>query len=72
MEYLPDYLESKDDPLWWHKQGLLQNRTGYGDKLTTPTKVRYHGRWYRVYATCYSNVPTHWIESKGERLYLRW
>ena len=58
-----------DAPLWWHEQGLTQTATGYGAKLTTRRKIRYKGRLRRVYATCFSNVASCWIQVKGEKIY---
>jgi len=71
LDYLSGNTELRDKPLWWHEQGLTQTATGYGRKLTTRHQALYNGRWYRVYATCLSNVASHWIMSKGKRLYLR-
>ncbi len=65
---------SSDDfircPLWWHKKGLQQTTSGYGRKLTTVHKIRYHGRFYRVYAICYSNVSSLYIIVNKEKLYI--
>ena len=58
-----------DAPLWWQEQGLTQTATGYGVKLTTRRKIRYKGRLRRVYATCFSNVASCWIQVKGEKIY---
>ena len=71
LPYLPYDVELIDAPLWWHTQGLSQTASGYGAKLTTRHKVKHNGRFYRVYATCFSNCASHWIECQGERLYLR-
>lgn len=71
IEYLPNNITMKDSPLWWHKQGLTQTVTGYGLKLTTRYKVAFKGRWYRVYATCISNVASHWIMSQGRKIHLQ-
>lgn len=60
----------EDRPLWWHLQGLQQTATGYGRRLTTRYKVRYEGRLYRVYATCFSNVASNWIVAKGAKLHI--
>jgi len=58
--------------------GFLQLRPGqapggYGSRITTDRVLVYPGsnRKYRVYATCYSNVASHWITKGGARLYLR-
>lgn len=61
-----------DSPLWWHKAGLQQTATGYGRKLTTRYKVQFEGKLYRVYATCYSNVASHWFTVKGEKIFINW
>ena len=57
-------------PLWWHEQHRQQTATGYGSKLTTPYKVKYNGRLYRVYCRCYSNVGSLYILPGGKPLYL--
>jgi hypothetical protein len=55
---------------------LNRSVTGYGDKIPTRYKVKYGdtprqlAAWRRVYATCFSNVASIWIEFYGERLYL--
>ena len=69
LDYLPNNTELMDAPLRWHT--LMQTTTGYGLHLTTHRKALYNGRWYRVYAACVSNVASHWIETKGKRLYLQ-
>jgi hypothetical protein len=38
--------------------------TGYGKNIPTTYKVKYNGRWYRVYSICYSNVLTEYIRTK--------
>lgn len=51
------------------------NIDGYGHRIKTPYMVRVNsdksGRWYRVYATCYSNVASHWIKINGVKLFFR-
>lgn len=37
--------------------------SGYGNKLPTPYRVHLANRWHRVYARCWSNVATHYINS---------
>ena len=59
-----------DCPLWWHDKGLSQTASGYGRKLTTRYKIVYQGRPYRIYATCCSNVASHYIVVKGQKLFL--
>ena len=58
-------------PLWWHERGLSQTASGYGRKLTSPYKVPYGGRLYRVYVTQYGNAGTAYIVVKGERIIIR-
>lgn len=58
-----------ESPLWWHEQGLTKTATGYGTKIESPYKVEFNNRLYRVYYNCYSNVASHYIVSKGERLF---
>ncbi len=49
-----------------------QDICGYGHKITTQKMVKYKGKKYRVYATCFSNVSSHWIVVRGEgTLHLR-
>lgn len=44
---------------------------GYGDRIPTDWGVRIgtEKRWRRVWATCWSNVASHWIAINGERMY---
>ena len=44
--------------------------TGYGSKIQTSWKYKHNNRLYRVYAICFSNCASHYILSKGERIYL--
>lgn len=39
--------------------------SGYGKKIPTSFKVKYNGRWYRVYSICYSNVSSEYIRTKN-------
>jgi hypothetical protein len=71
IQYLPEGLPIKDAPLWWQKQGLQQTTTGYGAKLTSSKMVFFRGKWRRIYITCYGNAGSAWIETRGERFYLR-
>ena len=45
---------------------------GYGSKIPTHHRVRLNseGPWRRVYATCYSNVASHWIMVLGIKYHL--
>jgi hypothetical protein len=50
-----------------------QGEDGYGDAIKTDYEVSIHGksRRYRVYAICYSNVSSHYINYLRRRVYLR-
>ena len=63
--------KTKLDELPWQKQGLQQTASGYGSKLVTPYKIRYAGRWRRVYAVCWSNSGTAYITVNGENIFVR-
>ncbi len=54
----------------WQSAGLQQTATGYGRKLTTHRKVSFEGKLYRVYATCFSNVASHWFVTKGRKIFV--
>jgi len=56
-------LESKEQPLWWQKQGLSYTASGYGSRIPTSKMVRLPGeaRWRRVYCCCYSNAGTCYV-----------
>ena len=47
-----------------------QGADGYGSKITTDRQVWFKDRWYRVYATCYSNTASHWVLSCRVRYYI--
>jgi hypothetical protein len=53
-----------------------RNVSGYGDKIPTRYKVKYGetprqlASWRRVYAVCWGNASSVYIEMYGERLYL--
>jgi len=75
IEYIPDSAERINRPVK-RRGGILnlapgQSEDGYGSKITTDTMVRLDNRLYRVYATCYSNVASHWIIKGGQKLHLR-
>ncbi len=59
---LNDY-ETKDAPLWYHTQGLMQTTSGYGRRLTTTRMVKYNNRWRRIYCCIFSNIGTCYITS---------
>lgn len=52
-----------------------QGASGYGSKISTDYMVHFPGepanRLYRVYCICWSNVGSHYIIRKGEKLYLK-
>ena len=56
-----------DAPLWHHNAGLSYTATGYGQKIPTTKKVRWHDVWRRVYCCIFSNAGTCYIVSKGQR-----
>lgn len=47
-----------------------QDEMGYGSKITTNRQVKVGNRWFRVYATCFSNAASHWILKAGKKLFL--
>ncbi len=64
----------KDDlvysPLAWQKLGLQETATGYGAKLTSPYKINFENRLYRLYATCYSNNGSTWFKVRGQKIFV--
>ena len=46
-------------------------RDGYGEKIPCPYMIRFGTRLYRVYAICWSNCASHYIQIKGLRYFLR-
>ena len=54
-----------EDPLWYHKEGLMQTSTGYGSKLVTEYKINFEGRLHRVYCMQYSNAGSLYFLSRG-------
>lgn len=57
-------------PLPWQRKGLTQTATGYGAKLTTPNKINFEGKLYRLYLTCYSNAGSVWFTVKGNKIFV--
>ncbi len=57
-------------PLTWQVKGLQQTQSGYGNKLTTPYKVKHNGRLKRVYSVLYSNIGSLFIMVKGDREFI--
>ena len=54
-------------PLAWQVAGLQQTATGYGSRLNTGYKVMYAGKLRRVYAICYSNCASYYVNVFGSR-----
>lgn len=52
----------------WQEKGLSYTASGYGRKIPTAYKVRWFGRWYRVYCAIFSNVGRLYIVSRGEEI----
>ena len=42
---------------------------GYGSRIATDRQLLVDGKWYRVYATCWSNAASHWIKKSGKKLF---
>ena len=61
--YFP-FLEER--PLSWQNAGLSYTASGYGRRIPTRYMVRHNGRLRRVYACCYSNTATCYIETKNK------
>ena len=57
-------------PLDWQMRGLQQTATGYGRKLTTPNKINFEGKLYRIYLTQYSNVGSAWFLVRGRKIFV--
>jgi hypothetical protein len=51
-------------PLWYHEKNLQQTSSGYGSRLTSPYKIKFEGRMYRIYVTIFSNAGSSWIMTK--------
>lgn len=78
IQYIPHDSPTKVVPVKMRHVGFGmmaypgQGDDGYGMRITTDKKVEFKGRWYRVYATCFSNCASYWITVRGEgRLYLQ-
>ena len=63
--------ETKDAPLWWHKQGLQYTASGYGGKIPSSLMVKVGNRWRRIYVACYSNNGTAYILQGKDWLVVR-
>lgn len=52
---------------------LSETTTGYGKKLTSDYKIRFLGKDYRVYWTCFSNVSSVWFKCKKYgQVFIKW
>lgn len=71
-QWLPAEREDliRDEPDWM-RRGLQQTRTGYGAKLNSGLKVRFNGKTYRLYQTCYSNAASTWFMVRGRKIFIR-
>jgi hypothetical protein len=65
-----DRSELIDAPTPWQKRGLQETASGYGARLTSGYKIRFCGRDYRIYVTCYGNSGSLWFTVKGQRIYV--
>lgn len=59
--YLTVSVDVKIEELPHHKSGLSFTASGYGARIPTIYKVKYNGRWRRVYCIQYSNAGTLFI-----------
>lgn len=57
-------------PLRFHRAGLQETVSGFGARLTTPHKIQFNGRLYRIYCTCYSNAGSCWFTAGGRKIYV--
>lgn len=57
-------------PLEWQKRGLQQTASGYGVKLTSPYKINFNGKLYRIYTACYSNSGSNYFITKGRKIFV--
>ena len=59
------------NPLWWHKKGLQQTRSGYGSKLVSELMVEFpDGKRRRVYFICWSNSGSPYIMMNKKRVFI--
>ena len=65
VQYLTESFEVVLRPVARHGQSV----EGYGRKISTDRMVKINSRFYRVYATCFSNVASYWIMKKGQKLF---
>ena len=58
-------VEAKVDMLPWQAQGLSYTASGYGRAIPTMYKVKWRGKWRRVYCCQISNAGTAYIGKPG-------
>lgn len=51
------------DEMEWQKAGLSYTASGYGHRIPTQYKVKWLGRWRRVYCRIFSNSGTCYIRT---------
>ena len=61
-------VEHKYKPLWCHKNGLMQTSTGYGERISTATMVKFNNKWRRVYCCIYSNIGICYIGKLSDNI----
>lgn len=47
-----------------------RSNTGYGSKVPTPFRIKYEGRWRRVYMMQWGNAGTPYVLCKGKKVCL--
>jgi hypothetical protein len=55
------------------RKDVRRRQDGYGDSIPTTWGVLIDGeaKYRRVYATCWSNVASHWVTWYGKKYYLK-
>jgi len=66
--FLTVSVPAKSEPLAWQLLGLQFTRSGYGSRIPTQYKVKYFGKWRRVYCRIYSNIGMLYIGKLSDRL----
>ena len=67
--YWTQEVESKTELLPWQAAGLSYTASGYGAEIPTAKKVKFNGRWRRVYCRIYGNSGTAYLKTgKTERI----
>ncbi|GAA4648123.1 hypothetical protein GCM10023116_03870 [Kistimonas scapharcae] len=68
VEYVKDYYveAAKVD-----NEGYTgHDEDGYGANIKSPYMLKYHRRWRRVFAMCFSNASSHYIKEGSKKLFL--